>query len=125
MKWFVTAVFFVFVGGLIGWHSGMQSAQQSKTLTPDQFIAQQGTKAVNYDALARRYGGMALPPGATLESAGTAQPTPKPKIDEVDPKTGKFRYAKYIDYEEAKDEWLIGEALRRFEVLHPAPPPKQ
>jgi hypothetical protein len=43
----------------------------------------------------------------------------KPRIDDVDALTGKPRFATYADYEDAKDEWLIEEAMRRFEALHP------
>jgi hypothetical protein len=43
----------------------------------------------------------------------------KPKIDDVNPATGQPRFASYAEYEDAKDEWLIEEALRRFESLHP------
>jgi len=46
--------------------------------------------------------------------------TRKPQIDDIDPKTGKLRFANYAEYEEVKDEWLIEEAIRRFEALHPA-----
>lgn len=44
----------------------------------------------------------------------------KPRIDDVDLATGKPRFATYAEYEDAKDEWLIEETLRRFEALRPA-----
>lgn len=47
----------------------------------------------------------------------------KPKIDDIDAASGHPRFATYADYEDAKDEWLIEEAVRRFEALHPASPP--
>jgi predicted RecB family endonuclease len=43
----------------------------------------------------------------------------KPRIDDIDAATGKPRFANYAEYEDAKDEWLIGEALRRFEASRP------
>lgn len=42
----------------------------------------------------------------------------KPQIDDVDPLTKRPKFAKYADYEDAKDEWLIEEALRRFEAVY-------
>ena len=39
---------------------------------------------------------------------------PKPKIDDVDEKTGEPKYATYADYDAAKDEWLREDAIRRF-----------
>lgn len=47
------------------------------------------------------------------ESKATA--TPRPKIDDVDAKTGKPKFALYADYEAAKDEWLQNEAIRKFQ----------
>ena len=44
----------------------------------------------------------------------------KPRIDDIDAGTGKPRFASYADYEDAKDEWLIEEAIRRFEALEAA-----
>ena len=44
----------------------------------------------------------------------------KPRIDDIDAVTGKPRFATYAEYEDAKDEWLIEEAMRRFEALHPS-----
>jgi hypothetical protein len=41
--------------------------------------------------------------------------TPRPQIDDVDPKTGKAKYATYADYEAAKDDWLKQETLREFQ----------
>lgn len=49
----------------------------------------------------------------------------KPRIDDIDAATGKPRFANYAEFEDGKDEWLIEEALRRFEALHPAAPAKQ
>lgn len=44
---------------------------------------------------------------------------PKPKITDINPATGLPKFATYTEYEDAKDEWLIEEAVRRFEALHP------
>lgn len=44
----------------------------------------------------------------------------KPRIDDIDAATGKPRFATYADFEDAKDEWLIEEAMRRFEALKPS-----
>ena len=41
----------------------------------------------------------------------------KPRIDDIDVATGKPRFATYAEYEDAKDEWLIEETLRRFALL--------
>jgi hypothetical protein len=41
-------------------------------------------------------------------------------IDDINPATGQPKFASYAEYEDAKDEWLIEEALRRFDALHPA-----
>lgn len=46
-------------------------------------------------------------------------PIRKPKIDDIDAASGKPRFATYAEYEDARDEWLIEEAVRRFEALHP------
>lgn len=43
-------------------------------------------------------------------------PVRKPRIDDIDAATGKPRFATYADYEDAKDEWIIEEAIRRFEA---------
>lgn len=40
---------------------------------------------------------------------------PRPKLDDLDPKTGKPKYATYADYEAAKDQWLQDEAIRKFQ----------
>ncbi len=57
---------------------------------------------------------------AALVAAKTASPAiRKPKMDDIDAVTGKPRFANYAEYEDTKDEWLIGEVLRRFEALHP------
>ena len=45
----------------------------------------------------------------------TAKAAPKPKIDDVDEKTGKAKYANYSAYEDAKDQWLQDEAVRKFQ----------
>lgn len=44
-----------------------------------------------------------------------AQAAPKPKIDDVDAKTGKAKYANFAEYEDAKDSWLSDEAVRKFQ----------
>jgi len=53
-------------------------------------------------------------PRAEAAPAAQTNPNPRPKIDDVDPKTGKAKYATYGDYEAAKDEWLKKETLREF-----------
>jgi hypothetical protein len=40
---------------------------------------------------------------------------PKPKIDDVDPKTGKPKFATYQDYEDARDDYNRKEAIREFQ----------
>ena len=38
----------------------------------------------------------------------------RPKIDDLDQKTGQAKYRTYADYEQAKDDWLRGETIRQF-----------
>jgi hypothetical protein len=45
----------------------------------------------------------------------------KPRIDDIDAATGKPRFATFGEYEDAKDEWMIEEAVRRFQALQPSP----
>lgn len=53
-----------------------------------------------------------------LLAAKTSPPAiRKPRIDDVDLATGKPRFASFADYEDAKDEWLIEETLRRFALV--------
>ena len=40
---------------------------------------------------------------------------PKPKIDDVDAKTGKAKYSNFAEYEDAKDAWLKTETLREWQ----------
>lgn len=49
-------------------------------------------------------------PAADAKSAN-----PRPKLDDVDPKTGKPKYSTYADYEAAKDDWNRKEAIREFQ----------
>jgi hypothetical protein len=51
----------------------------------------------------------------TSQPAADAKTGAKPKIDDVDPKTGKAKYASYGEYEDAKDQWLSDEAVRKFQ----------
>jgi hypothetical protein len=48
-----------------------------------------------------------------------SEPLPKPKIDEVDPATGKPKYATFGEYEDAKDVWNRQETIRELQALHP------
>jgi hypothetical protein len=58
---------------------------------------------------------------AMLLSAQAASPAnPKPKIDDIEPITKQPKYTTYAEYEDAKDEWLIEEAVRRFEARRSA-----
>lgn len=41
--------------------------------------------------------------------------TPRPKLDDVDPKTGKAKFATYAEFDEAKDAWNRAEAIREFQ----------
>jgi hypothetical protein len=52
---------------------------------------------------------------AAAETKTAAKAAPKPKIDDVDEKTGKPKYANYGEYEDAKDQWLQDEAVRKFQ----------
>ena len=62
----------------------------------------------------------AIPAPVTTASNQFISPIRKPKIDDIDAATGKPRFATYGEFEDGKDEWLIEEAVRRFEALHPA-----
>jgi len=50
---------------------------------------------------------------ATAETKATAHA--KPKIDDLDAKTGKPKYASYGEFDEAKDTWNRQEAIREFQ----------
>jgi hypothetical protein len=55
-------------------------------------------------------------PAAETKTPPAAKTTaPKPKIDDVDSKTGKAKYANFAEYEDAKDSWLSDEAVRKFQ----------
>lgn len=45
---------------------------------------------------------------------GTAKAAPKPKLDDIDPKTNQPKYKNYAQYEDAKDAWLRQETIREF-----------
>jgi len=51
---------------------------------------------------------------SAAEPRTQAAKTPKPKIDDVDPKTQKPLYKTFADYEDAKDAWLRQETIREF-----------
>jgi hypothetical protein len=44
----------------------------------------------------------------------TAKAAPKPKLDDIDPKTNQPKYRNYAEYEDAKDAWLRQETIREF-----------
>lgn len=50
---------------------------------------------------------------ATETRAATPKSTPKPKIDDVDTKTGQPKYKSYAEFEDAKDSWLLEEGARK------------
>jgi hypothetical protein len=56
----------------------------------------------------------AQPSTQTSQAATETKAAPKPKIDDVDEKTGKPKYESYADYEDAKDQWLRQDTLREF-----------
>jgi hypothetical protein len=56
----------------------------------------------------------AQPSTQTSQAATETKAAPKPKIDDVDEKTGKPKYKSYADYEDAKDQWLRQDTLREF-----------
>jgi hypothetical protein len=47
-------------------------------------------------------------------AAAKTSANPKPKIDDLDPKTNQPKYKTFADYEEAKDSWNRQEAIREF-----------
>src|ERR1700688_296938 len=52
---------------------------------------------------------------AAAAETKTAKAAPKPKIDDVDEKTGKPKYKNFAEYEDAKDNWLRQETIREFQ----------
>lgn len=54
-------------------------------------------------------------PAAEMKLAPVKAATPKPRIDDVDPKTNQPRFKTYADYEEAKDAWISEDAVRKVE----------
>ena len=42
---------------------------------------------------------------------------PKPKIDDLDRKTGKPQFANYGEYELAKDDWLQQDTIRQIREM--------
>lgn len=126
MKWFTTAVLFLLLGMVIGWQGGAQSAEKSFNKQPAKVTLDMSTaKPIDFSGklppgatLEQADSSPKLPPGAVLESSATA---PKPKIDELDSRTGKFKYANYGQYEEAKDQWLLEESVRRCRAVSPPP----
>jgi hypothetical protein len=50
------------------------------------------------------------------QPAAEASGRPEPKIDEVDPKTGKAKYTTYDDYQRELRKWDREEALREFQT---------
>lgn len=63
------------------------------------------------DGSAKRDTTQASQPAAETKSKAE----PRPKIDDVDPKTGQPKYASYSDYESARDEWLQNDSIRKFQ----------
>jgi hypothetical protein len=57
----------------------------------------------------------AQPSIQTSQAATETKAAPKPKIDDVDEKTGKPKYQSYAEYEDAKDQWLLEEGARKFQ----------
>lgn len=53
------------------------------------------------------------PAAETAAAAGKGEP--RPKIDDVDAKTGKPKFKNFAEYEEAKDAWNRKEAIREFQ----------
>ena len=64
-------------------------------------------------------------PSQTQQRSESAQPSPaateteapkatdKPKIDDIDPKTKQPKYKNYAEFQDAKDQWLLDEGVRR------------
>lgn len=52
---------------------------------------------------------------ATAAADAKSNAAPRPKIDDVDEKTGQPKYKTFPDYEAAKDQWLQDEAIRKFQ----------
>lgn len=49
------------------------------------------------------------------ESQPATEESKRPQIDDVDPKTGKAKYATYAEYENARDEWNRKQTIREFQ----------
>lgn len=54
------------------------------------------------------------PSQAAADANKATAAAPKPKIDDVDSKTGKAKYATYDEFQDARDEWNRKEAVREF-----------
>ena len=91
--------------------SAAQAAQTQLIRQQTELLKQQTEALRQQNALLKEQQQAAL--AARLSAAR------KPKIDDINPATGLPKFATFAEYEDAKDEWLIEEALRRFEALHP------
>jgi hypothetical protein len=73
------------------------------------------------EKLARR-DSQAQPTAQARETTQVSQPAaeskaePRPKIDDVDAKTGQPKFASYADYQAANDEWLQNDTIRKFQA---------
>ena len=52
---------------------------------------------------------------AAAEVKAAPDANARPKIDDVDPKTGKAKFANYGEYEDARDAWNRQQAIREFQ----------
>ncbi len=95
-----------------GNHAAAQAAQTQLIRQQTELLKQQTEALRQQNALLREQQQAAL-----VAAVSAAR---KPKIDDINPATGQPKFASYAEYEDAKDEWLIEEALRRFDALHPA-----
>ncbi len=89
-------------------------AAQAALLRQQTALLKQQTKALKQQNELRKQ-----QQAAALASPVTPPATRKPRVDDLDPVTGQPRFATFAEYEDAKDEWLIEEALRRFQALLP------
>jgi len=57
---------------------------------------------------------------AALAAPVAPSATRNPRVGDLDTVTGQPKFATFAEYEDAKDEWLIEEAVRRFQALQSA-----
>lgn len=90
----------------------VQAAQAALLRQQAQLLKQQAAALKQQSAVKQQPSLVAAPVPSSMSR--------KPRIDDLDPLTKQPKFATFADYEDAKDEWLIEEAMRRFQALQQA-----